>query len=298
MKHAMADIHMRDPFVFPDARTGTYFLFGTTDPDPWRGPGIGFDVYTSADLESWDGPFPAFRPDAGFWADRNFWAPEVHEYRGGCFMFASFKRDGARRATQILGAESPRGPYRVHSPSPVTPADWECLDGTLHVDSAGLPWLVFCHEWVQVRDGQVCAVRLSEDLRFPVGVPRLLFTASSAPWTIPHRKKDGSIDAAERVTDGPFLHRTASGTLLLLWSSFSETGYSMGIARSESGSLEGPWRHLDSPLLSGDCGHGMVFRDFSSRLLASAHAPNRTPEERPVFVEVEEREGILVRKSG
>lgn len=41
------------------------------------GKADGFDVYTSTNLTEWDGSFPAFtRPDS-FWADRNFWAPEV-----------------------------------------------------------------------------------------------------------------------------------------------------------------------------------------------------------------------------
>lgn len=38
------DIQLRDPFVLPVERTGTCCLFGTTDPDPWQGPGAGFDV--------------------------------------------------------------------------------------------------------------------------------------------------------------------------------------------------------------------------------------------------------------
>lgn len=42
-----------------------------------------------------------------------------------------------------------------------------------------------------------------------------------------------------------------------------------------------------------DAGHGMVFRTFEGRLMATVHTPNRTPDERPVFFEVEERGGTL-----
>jgi hypothetical protein len=242
------DIHLRDPFVLPLATERTYCLFGTTDPDPWKGPGTGFDVYVGADLQHWEEPQPAFRPEPGFWATTNFWAPEAHVYQGGCYLFASFKAEGERRGTQILAAGSPRGPYRVHSPAPVTPRAWECLDGTLHVDGQGLPWLVFCHEWVQVRDGEICAVRLSENLKQPAGDPRVLFRASEARWTRPPSRRGAAPDPPDRVTDGPFLQRTRDGALLMLWSSFSDSGYALGVARSVGGASRGPGSRL-----SGRC---------------------------------------------
>jgi arabinan endo-1,5-alpha-L-arabinosidase len=287
------DIHLRDPFVLPVPADRTYLLFGTTDPDPWKAPGAGFDVYAGTDLGHWEGPRPAFRPEPGFWGTTNFWAPEAHVYRGRCYLFASFKAEGARRATQILSAGRPQGPYRVHSAGPVTPRDWECLDGTLHVDPDGLPWVVFCREWVQVRDGEVCAVRLSENLTRALGKPRLLFRASEAPWTRPVSRKGAPPDPADRVTDGPFLHRTADGTLLMLWSSFSDTGYAMGVARSATGRVEGPWRQAPRPLVEQDAGHGMIFHAFDGRLLITVHTPNRTPDERPVFLEAKEQDGTL-----
>jgi arabinan endo-1,5-alpha-L-arabinosidase len=135
----LSDVRLRDPFILPVKSEGTYYLYGTTDPDPWNGKGIGFDVYASTNLCEWTGPRPAFRPDAGFWADRDFWAPDVHGYRGGWFMLANFKSEGKRRATQVLKALSPRGAFRLHSPQPVTPREWDCLDGTLYVDRGGAP---------------------------------------------------------------------------------------------------------------------------------------------------------------
>jgi len=133
------DIQIRDPFVLPMAEEGCYYLFGTTDRNAWDGPGTGFDTYRSRDLETWEGPFPAFRPEPGFWATTQFWAPEVHRYRGRFYLFASFKAPGVCRGTEILVADSPLGPFRPHSRGPVTPPQWECLDGTLVIDDAGKP---------------------------------------------------------------------------------------------------------------------------------------------------------------
>ena len=285
MSLSLAEIPIRDPFVFPDADGGVYYLFGTTDPNPWDGPGVGFDCYRSRDLKLWKGPFPAFRPPLDFWATKQFWAPEVHRFGGRYYMFASFKSPDRTRGTQILAADRPEGPYALWSDGPVTPADWECLDGTLHVDGQGAPWSVFCHEWLQVHDGTICAERLSSDLREALGEPILLFHASSAPWV---REMDGVTPAAGKpmnyVTDGPFLFRLAGGSLLMLWSSTGAEGYAVGIARSSSGNLLGPWVHELEPLWKKDGGHGMIFRTFAGELFLSLHQPNESPKERAVFL--------------
>ena len=68
------------------------------------------------------------------------WAPEVHKYKGAYYMFATFTRESnGMRGTFILKADSPMGPFAPHSKKQVTPDDWECLDGTLHVDENGKP---------------------------------------------------------------------------------------------------------------------------------------------------------------
>ncbi|WP_166866894.1 glycoside hydrolase family 43 protein [Salinibacterium sp. ZJ70] len=278
-----AEIQIRDPYVLTLPDQGVSYLFGSTDADIWRPPATGFDCYRSTDLEHWDGPFAAFRPDEGFWSDRNFWAPEVHAYDGRHYMFATFKAEGVPRGTQILVADDPEGPYRTWSDGRVTPADWECLDGTLHVDESGEPWIVFCHEWEQVWDGEVVAQRLSPDLRGAVGEPTVLFRASEAAWARPIAHPRVPADRLAYVTDGPFLHRLASGGLIMLWSSFGDSGYAMGIARSSSGTIAGPWTQEPTPLWAADGGHGMIFRTLAGELMLTLHQPNDTPNERAVF---------------
>ncbi|MBO4406901.1 MAG: glycoside hydrolase, partial [Clostridia bacterium] len=91
------------------------------------------------------------------------------------------------------------------------------------------------------------------------------------------------------VTDGPFVVREEDGSLTLFWSSFSRGDYAEGIAVSASGALEGPWEQLPEPLFKRDGGHGMLFRTFDGRLVFTLHRPNRRPDERPAFFEVERR---------
>ena len=282
------DINIRDPFVL--VHEGAYYLYGTRGATCW-GPADGFDVYVSRDLEDWDGPFVCFHNDGSFWADRNYWAPEVYYYQGAFYMFASFKNPDVHRGTAILRAESPLGPFVPHSDGCVTPKDWECLDGTLYISKDGKPYMVFCHEWVQAGDGEVNAIPLTDDLRAPAGEPRLLFHASDAKWC---QVKHHSSGVSGCVTDGPFLWRTADGTLLCLWASFSEGGYTEGVAVSDNGEIDGKFTQVE-PLFMDDGGHGMVFRALDGQLYLTLHSPNAHLEERPFFHPITEQAGRLHR---
>ena len=275
-----SEIRVRDPYIVPVKEPGKYYLFGTTDTDPWN-EGEGFLVYESEDLENWSEPRWAFLPPEGFWANQNFWAPEVHFFNGYWYIFASFKAEGVCRGTQILRSESVTGPYVPISEGPVTPRHWECLDGTLHVDEKGKPWMVFCHEWVQVHDGEICCIPLSDDLTHAIGEPTLLFRASEGPWVVPlWNSKDNF------VTDGPFLYRSKNGALRMLWSSFSTEDYTISYAESQSGTIFGPWiQHETGVVVNG--GHGMVFDTFDGRTLLSIHSPNASPLERMKLIPFE-----------
>ena len=278
----LQDIHIRDPFILLEG--GRYYLYGSRGNETW-GKATGLDVYESDDLVSWSGPSVVFTPPEGFWADMHFWAPEVHQYHGKFYMFVSFKSETACRGTQILVADTPKGPFILHSDGPVTPRDWECLDGTLYIDRDGKPYMVFCHEWLQVKDGEMCAVRLSDDLKQAVGEPFLLFRASEPDWALK--------DKTEFVTDGPWMYRTASGKLLMLWSSSAANGYVEAIAYSDNGDVTGRWQHQKQLLFDQDGGHGMIFTSKEGKLFFILHNPNNSPMERPVILPLEERDGTL-----
>lgn len=278
-----SDICIRDPFILLDKDSEVYYLYGTTDKNVWSGNATGFDAYSSKDLNNWDGPFSVFRPTADFWATKQYWAPEVYKYNNNYYMFASFKSEDKCRGTQILLSETPLGPFLPLTEEPVTPKNWECLDGTLYIDESNNPWMIFCHEWVQVKDGELCAIQLSKDLRESISDPITLFTASEAKWT------RGNVDY---VTDGPFLYKDHQGNLLMLWSSMGEKGYAIGVSRSESGSIIGPWIHDDEPFFNENGGHGMMFKTIANELILTFHSPNSQSDERPVFYSINEENGL------
>ena len=174
------DINIRDPFILP--YEGKYYLYGSRGSEVWEDNATGLDVYVSDDLENWSEPKEIFTRTADFWADRHYWAPEVYAYNGAFYMFASFKSADRCRGTMVLKADKPDGKFTVHSEGTITPPDWESLDGTLYISKSGKPYMIFCHEWVQINDGEMCAIEMSADLKRAVGEPILLFKASEASW--------------------------------------------------------------------------------------------------------------------
>jgi hypothetical protein len=154
------------------------------------------------------------------------------------------------------------------------------LDGTLWVED-GQPYMVFAHEWVQITVGTMEAIKLKDDLTGSIDRPFLLFKSSDAPWA--KVQPEGGT-----VTDGPYLRKSKSGKLFMVWSSFdAQLRYNVGLAISDSGKLAGPWRHQAEALYTQDGGHSMLFTTFEGKLMMVLHSPNEGPT-RPRIFEMED----------
>lgn len=272
------DINIRDPFVLFE--NGKYYMYGTRAKDFGRQTG-GFDVYVSFDLDNWSEPIECFNSEHHSMNNGVNWAPEVHKYNGKYYMFATFTRKSNNlRGTYILKADSPLGPFKPHSDGAVTPEEWECLDGTLYVSKDNKPYIIFCHEHTQIVDGTICFAQLRDDLTDRTGEPVTMFAASSCPW----------VDQLERwghfVTDGPFMYRTKTGELFMIWSSFIKNKYAECLAAFTDGELGMTFKHLP-PIITEDGGHGMLF-DNGDQLYLTLHTPNESGSEHPVFIEMED----------
>jgi len=296
-KLVLDDIRIRDPFILADESTQTYYMYAQMGNRLKRKDSRkGVEVYISKSLKQWDGPYPVFVIPEGFWAQQMVWAPEVHRYNGKYYLFVTFTAKESlktipdrppifKRGTQILVADSPKGPFRPFQNRAHTPSDWTALDGTLWVED-GFPWMVFCHEWVQITDGTMELVRLKKDLSDVQGHPVTLFHATAAPWVRSLKNIGGKHHGY--VTDGPFLYRTKNGKLLMIWSSFGVHHYAVGMAFSISGKITGPWRQIDKPLFEANGGHGMLFKTFDGRMMLVLHQPNASPRERARLFEIED----------
>ena len=282
---------LHDPYILAYAPTKTYYLYTSNVPSLTQMRRVGTMVYTSRDLKHWTAPKVVFTVPEGFWAEQGGWAPEVHAYQGRFYLLTTLHNEKKTlpqelplghetymRGTIIAVSDSPDGPFvPVKSNGPIPPANLMTLDGTLYVDRAGKPWMVYAHEWLQVTDGKMEAVPLKDDLTAAAGDPISLFKASDAPWI--DEQALPTTAGARYVTDGPELYRTKDGHLLMLWSSYEHlydkaprNTYVQTVARSESGELKGPWVQL-APLVRQDSGHGMLFRTFDGQLMMVLHRP-------------------------
>ena len=298
------DLYVRDPYIVAHKPTQTYYLYKASMVTGKNGKsGSGVVAYKSKDLKIWRGPYTVFTMPADNWITGAIWAPEVHYYKGGYYLFATInsdiewkkRRDGfpkyTFRGTQVFHSKSVDGPFLpFKDKEPYTPMDRMALDGTLWEEN-GIPYMVYCHEWVQIEDGTMELVQLAQDLSRPVGASLTLFNASSASWSTGNIQKNG---ITTYVTDGCFLYRTKANRLLMIWSSFKNGKYAIGIAASTTGKIRGPWIQQPDLLFEEHGGHGMLFKTFEGKLMLTFHGPNSPAgTERMKIYEVEDTGATL-----
>ena len=130
--------------------------------------------------------------------------------------------------------------------------------------------MVYCYEWLQNLNGTIEKIELKPDLSGTIGTGKVLFRASDAPWS--REKDENGNDRPNKVTDGPYLFKTGTGRLGMIWTSWIYDVYTQGVAYSESGTLDGPWIQEKAPITPPNYGHGMLFRTLNGKLLMCIHS--------------------------
>lgn len=290
----LQDIRIRDICVYPDSVTKTYYLVGPG----WKG----VKYYTSKDLLNWYGPQTLYNTPQDAWGDipvNGIWAPELHEYKGKYYLFLTFDSSyklqeqwpnwlpRVRRGSQVLVSDSITSGFRTFQNRSTLPIDLMTLDATLWVED-GIPYIVFCNEWVQITNGSVCYMQLKNDLSETMGNVVKLFHADEAKWS------RGDQKYGNRVTDGPYLYKGKTGKLYMIWTSGGkkEEGMATGIAISESGKIAGPWVQQDEPVFKANGGHAMLFKTFEGKLMMILHSPYNG-DTRPHIFEMEDTGNTL-----
>ncbi|PHN02590.1 glycoside hydrolase family 43 protein [Flavilitoribacter nigricans] len=265
-------IRLSDPCILADAETATYYMTGT-----------GGWLWKSKDLRQWTGPYRVAETDPESWMGPRpmIWAAELHQYHDRYYYFATFtNRDVKidtvrgneieRRASHVLVSDTPDGPYLPMEDPTYLPPEMPTLDGTFWVDEDGLPYMVYCYEWLQNWNGTIEKIQLKPDLSGTIGTGQVLFRASDSPWS--RERDDAGNIIPNKVTDGPWLFHTQTSKLGMLWTSWVFSDYVQGVAYSESGTLDGPWVQEPEPITPPNYGHGMLFRTFDGKLLMSVHS--------------------------
>ena len=252
-------IRLSDPAILADQKSGLYYMTGT-----------GGMMWRSADLKLWEGPFRVteFKADSWMGPRPMIWAAELHQTGDGWYYyFATFTNQAVkidtvrgnvieRRASQVLRADNPMGPYRAFGDDIYLPANRPTLDGTFWRDSDGKPYMVFCGEWLQNWNGTIEKIELKPDLSGTVGEPKVLFRASDSPWS---REREG-----------------------MVWTSWVFDVYTQGVAYSKSGTLDGPWEQEPDPITPPGYGHSMLFKRFDGQWMMSVHLHRKDARGRTV----------------
>ena len=234
------------------------------------------------DLNRWTGPYQVARTNPDSWMGERpaIWAAELHPYKGKYYYFATFTNEQIkidtvrgnvipRRASHILVSDKPEGPYTPMADPTYLPATQPTLDGTFWVDTDGKPYMVFCGEWLQNWNGTIEKIELKPDLSGSVGQAKVLFRAFDSPWS--RETVDGK-RGPNKVTDGPYLFKTGTGRLGMLWTSWVDDVYTQGVAYSQSGTLDGPWTQEPQPITPPNFGHGMLFKTLEGQWMMSVHS--------------------------
>jgi hypothetical protein len=233
------------------------------------------------------------------WTHNDNWCSEkdinewygVYKYKDKYYMFATFTQENGLRGTYSLCSDSLTGPFVPHSKGALTPSEWECLDGTLYIDDAGEPYLIFCHEHTQIVDGTICYAKLNESLDALDSDVVTMFNASSCDLVDPI-----AIGTDKHfVTDGPFMFRSKANELFMIWSSFIKGNYAELVVKFKDGKLGPHFEHM-RPLLDNDGGHGMIFSD-GKKIYFTYHTPNKSLLERPEFRVIDDNgDSICIKK--
>jgi hypothetical protein len=294
----LPEIRLQAPYILVDQATQTYFLY----VDASSAGESSVAAYQSKDLRDWHGPTKVYSVASGGWADPGggATAPEVHLHGGRYFLFTTLRnkntviaraqQTSARangssiwqkqtaRATVIAVADSPLGPF-VITGAPITDASLMTLDGTLHTDPDGTPWMVFAQDWVQKVDAVMAAVKLKPGLTEPAAAPIWLFNGAQAPWYLdpqagapPGKPPANDLPFVPYAIFAPQVYLTPGRRLVMLWSAHRRhfTEFVQTQALSKTGNIAGPWEQL-APIVTGDRGHGMIFEAFDGRTMMILH---------------------------
>jgi beta-xylosidase len=238
---------LADPHIF--FHDSLYYLYGT-------GSAEGFKVFTSRDLQNWEGPaglkdgFALKKGDA--FGTSGFWAPQVFFY-GDKFHMAYTANEHIAIAT----SNSPLGPFTQSTPISLD-APVKQIDPFVFIDDDGKKYLYH----VRVADGgnRIFVAEMTDDLL--AIKPQTLTGCISAtdPW-------ENTANATWLVTEGPTVLKH-KGFYYLIYSAndFRNPDYAVGYATSKS--PLGPWKkYKGNPVLSkkttgeNGTGHGDVVTD-------------------------------------
>lgn len=280
------NIYLADPTVFYE--NGIYYLYGTGGDS-----NFGFQVYTSKDLKTWEGPVGASNGYAlkkgDAFGSHGFWAPQVFRYAGKYHMAYT-----ADEFIAIASADSPLGPFRQHTIAKL-PAETKQIDPYVFFDDDGKSYLYH----VRLTNGnRLFVAELNDDLS-------AIKESTLKECLFAEEEWENTQHTEWPVSEGPTILKK-DGIYYFFYSAndFRNIDYAVGYATSHS--PYGPWKKYEgNPIISRNhlkhngTGHGDIFVDKKGKLRYVFHIHHSDTTVSPrqtaiVTLQVKERSGNAV----
>ena len=230
-----------DPGVLYDPTSRLYYLTHTSGD-----AGTHYPIFSSPDLVTWTPEGAVFPPGAAgapTWAASDYWAPEIHAFQGSYRAVFTARNKGGVLSVGIATAPTPTGPWTDGGVPVVTSANFSMgyIDATLWLEDPAAPWLVWKRD---ANDPAHCSGACPTYIyAAPLNADATALLPGSS-WTV-LLQQDAAWEG--NLVEAPWLYRHNS-TLYLFFSgsSYNNANYAVGVARSTSGTILGPW--LKNPL--------------------------------------------------
>ncbi|SFQ22285.1 Glycosyl hydrolases family 43 [Flavobacterium akiainvivens] len=245
---------LADPTIF--AHNGVYYLYGTKNNPNIQGEG--FLVYTSTDLENWEGPAGAhdgfaFKKGDGY-GTTGFWAPQIFQHNNKFYMAYT-----ANEQIAIAEADSPLGPFTNNGTQ--IPSTGNQIDPFVFFEN-GTPYLYHVR---LVNGNKIFVAEMEADLSAIKPETLTECITATKPW-------ENTENVGWSVTEGPTVFKQGDLYYMLYSANdFRNKDYAVGYATSSS--LYGPWdKENNSPIISRNIlsqpgtGHGDLFYDTAGNM--------------------------------
>ena len=256
------NLYLADPTIL--LNNGLYYLYGTVERDASNG----FLVYTSTDLENWEGPkgakegYALKKGDA--FGESAFWAPQVFSYKNKFYMAYT-----ANEQIAIAESDSPLGPF-VNPTKQAYDTSTKQIDPFIYIDPDGKKYIYH----VRFDKGNNLYIAgMSDDLmQIKSGTIKNCIKASDF-W-------ENTKKADWPVTEGPTIIKYKDLYYMIYSANdFRNPDYAVGYATSKS--LDGPWVKSNwNPIISSkntgvnSTGHGDIFFDLEGAMWYVFHTHN------------------------
>ena len=250
---------VRNPYILFDHDTDMYYMVAD-----------GGYMWRSRDLTLWNGPYDILRYDTASWVGGSpaVTSPEIHKYRNRYYYMATFEPASGSpvgKSSVALVADNITGPYMtIDREAVLLDAREVAVDPTFCTDYLNVGYMIYCHDGRQNGDAAVQIIRFTENLGRRMGEAYTMFNASQVPWS------GGTVDGKRKfspIIESPCLFHCGEDVMGMLFTTYKEGEKRVGVAYSETGTLNGPWVVEGEPLVDEDVGGAMLFKDYDGTLV-------------------------------